>query len=88
MVSDEHLMEWVRDDVTGAFEELLERYQHNLVNVISGWVGNIDEAEELAQEVFLRVYRSRKNYVANSKFSPWLYTIAHNLVRKHGTQPE
>jgi RNA polymerase sigma-70 factor (ECF subfamily) len=90
MVSDENLMEWVRDDVPGAFEELLDRYQHRLVNVINGWVGNIEEAEELAQEVFASLYRSRKKYVVRSRFSIRLYTIAHNLMknRKRGTQPE
>jgi RNA polymerase sigma-70 factor (ECF subfamily) len=78
---DIQLMERVKGDVPGAFAELLERYQHRLVGVMNGLVGNVDEAEELAQEVFLRVYRSRKKYVARSKFSTWLYTIAHNLAK-------
>jgi len=86
MVSDEHLMEWVREDVPGAFEELLDRYQHRLINVMCGWAGNVDEAEELAQEVFLRVYYARKNYVAKSKFSIWLYTIAHQVIRNNEHQ--
>jgi RNA polymerase sigma-70 factor (ECF subfamily) len=78
---DIQLMQRVRDDVPGAFEELLERYQHRLVGVMNGLVGNAEEAEDLAQEVFMRVYRSRKKYVARSKFSTWLYTIAHNLAK-------
>jgi RNA polymerase sigma-70 factor (ECF subfamily) len=43
-------------------------------------IGSADEAEDLAQEVFLRVYRSRKKYRPRSKFSTWLFTIANNLA--------
>jgi RNA polymerase sigma-70 factor (ECF subfamily) len=78
---DSLLMEQVRDDVPGAFEELLERYQHRLVGVMHGLIGNAEEAEDLAQEVFTRVWKSRKKYVPKSKFSTWLYTIAHNLAK-------
>ncbi len=76
---DVRLMIAVRDDVAGAFEELVEAYQHRLINVMQHLVGRTDEAEDLAQEVFLRVYRSRKNYRARCKFSTWLFTIANNL---------
>ena len=54
---DIRLMLRVRDDEAGAFEELVERYQHRLVAVMHHLVGNAEEAEDLAQEVFLRVYR-------------------------------
>jgi len=70
----------VRDDQPGAFEELVELYQHRLVAVMNHLVGNVAEAEDLAQEVFLRVYRSRKKYRPRSKFSTWLFTIANNLA--------
>src|SRR5215470_12686051 len=70
----------VRDDEAGAFEELVERYQNRLVAVMHHLVGNAAEAEDLAQEVFLRVYRSRKKYRPRSKFSTWLFTIANNLA--------
>src|SRR5207237_2468327 len=63
----------------GAFEELIQRYQKRLVGVMYHLVGNATEAEDLAQEVFLRVYRARKNYRARCKFSTWLFTIANNL---------
>ena len=52
----------VRDDQPGAFEELVEHYQNRLVGVLHHLVGNATEAEDLAQEVFLRVYRARKKY--------------------------
>ena len=76
---DVRLMLRVRDDDAGAFQELVELYQQRLVSVMHHLVGNAQEAEDLAQEVFLRVYRSRKKYRARSKFSTWLYTIANNL---------
>jgi len=69
----------VRDDVPGAFEELVEAYQHRLINVMQHLIGRSGDAEDLAQEVFLRVYRARKKYRARCKFSTWLFTIANNL---------
>ena len=77
---DTRLMIGVRDDEPGAFEELVARYQGRLVGVMHHLVGNAEEAEDLAQEVFLRVYRARKKYRARSKFSTWLFTIANNLA--------
>jgi len=70
----------VRADEPGAFEELVELYQQRLVGIMHHLVGNAQEAEDLAQEVFLRVYRARKKYQARSKFSTWLFTIANNLA--------
>jgi len=77
---DIRLMLRVRDDDTAAFEELVELYQHRLVAVMHHLVGNTEEAEDLAQEVFLRVYRARKKYTPKAKFSTWLFTIANNLA--------
>ena len=77
---DIRLMLRVRDDEPGVFEELVELYQHRLVAVMNHVVGNAAEAEDLAQEAFLRVYRARKKYRARSKFSTWLFTIANNLA--------
>ena len=77
---DVRLMLRVRDDEDGAFAELVEHYQHRLVAVMNHLVGNAEEAEDLAQEVFLRIYRARKKYRPRSKFSTWLFTIANNLA--------
>ncbi|MBL9090266.1 MAG: sigma-70 family RNA polymerase sigma factor [Planctomycetaceae bacterium] len=70
----------VRDDDAAAFEKLMLRYQSRLVTVLEHLTGRRDMAEDLAQEVFLRVYRSRKKYVPGSKFSTWLFTIANNVA--------
>jgi RNA polymerase sigma-70 factor (ECF subfamily) len=77
---DIRLMLRVRSDEAGAFEELVEQYQHRLVAVMHHLIGNAEEAEDLAQEVFLRVYRARKKYRPRAKFSTWLFTIANNLA--------
>ena len=77
---DTRLMIAVRDDKPGAFEELVEKYQQRLVAVLHHLVGQAHEAEDLAQEVFLRVYKARKKYRARAKFSTWLFTIANNLA--------
>lgn len=78
---DIRLMVRVRDnDDRLAFEELVERFQHRLVGIMHHLVGNREEAEDLAQEVFLRVYRTRQKYSPSAKFSTWLFTIANNLA--------
>jgi len=77
---DVRLMLQVRDDDATAFEELMLRYQHRLVSLLAHMVGRRDMAEDLAQDVFLRVYRARKAYVPGAKFSTWLYTIAGNVA--------
>jgi RNA polymerase sigma-70 factor (ECF subfamily) len=77
---DVRLMLRVRDDDHEAFAELVERYQHRLVGILAHLVGRADEAEDLAQEVFLRVFRARADYHPQAKFSTWLFTIANNVA--------
>ncbi len=77
---DIRLMLRVRDDDAQAFADLVELYQHRLVTVMHHLVGSNEEAEDLAQEVFLRVYRGREKYHPKAKFSTWLFTIANNLA--------
>lgn len=77
---DIRLMLRVRDDDAEAFAELVERYQHRVVGIMGSLLGNTQEAEDLAQEVFLRVYRNRKKYHPQAKFATWLFTIANNLA--------
>lgn len=69
-----------RDDSAAAFEELVLRYEGRLLTVLGHLVGSRDQAEDLAQEVFLRVYRARKTYIPEAKFSTWLFTIANNVA--------
>ena len=82
----------VRDGSATAFEELVVRYQARLVRVLEHLVGRREMAEDLAQEVFLRVYRSREKYVPGAKFATWLFTIANNVasnaLRDRSRRPE
>ena len=71
----------VREDSASAFEELVGRYQARIVRVLQHMIGDATQAEDLAQDVFLRVFRARKNYKPSSKFSTWLFTITHNVAR-------
>ena len=80
---DIRLMLQVREDVPGAFEVLVNRYQHRLLGIMIHLVGRVEEAEDLTQEVFLRIYRARKGYRPRAKFSTWLFTIANNLALNH-----
>jgi RNA polymerase sigma-70 factor (ECF subfamily) len=77
---DIRLMLRVREDDPAAFAELVELYQQRLIMVMHHLVQSAEEAEDLAQEAFLRVYRHRKKYHPRAKFSTWLFTIANNLA--------
>ena len=77
---DVRLMLEVRDDNAAAFEELMLRYQNRLIALLEHVVGRRELAEDLAQDVFLRVYRARKSYEPGAKFSTWLFTIANNVA--------
>lgn len=70
----------VKADNAGAYEELVRRYQDRVIRVMVHLTGNGDLAEDLAQEVFMRVYRSRKTYIPGAKFSTWFFTIANNVA--------
>jgi RNA polymerase sigma-70 factor (ECF subfamily) len=66
-----------------AFEYLVQKYRRPMVNFMFRMAHNNAAAEDLAQEVFLRVYRSRESYEASAKFTTWLYRIATNLAVNH-----
>lgn len=77
---DVRLMIQVQNDDATAFEELMLRYQGRIISLLRHVIGDRDLAEDLTQEVFLRVYRARKTYQPEAKFSTWLFTIANNVA--------
>jgi len=79
---DVRLMLQVRDGDAAAFTELVLRYQNRLLTVLEHLVGNREQAEDLAQEVFVRVFKARERYEPEAKFSTWLFTIANNIASK------
>jgi RNA polymerase sigma-70 factor (ECF subfamily) len=82
-LSDADIMLRVREGDDSGFGILIEKYRKQMVHFMFRMSRNQAVAEELAQEVFLRVYRSRQTYRAEAKFSTWLYRIATNLGVNH-----
>jgi RNA polymerase sigma-70 factor (ECF subfamily) len=64
-----------------AFQEIADRYQTRLLNFVYRTIGDREKAEDLVQEVFIRVYRHLHRFDASKKFSTWIYTIASNLAK-------
>ncbi len=79
--SDEELIRYFQDEDNEAFNEIVERYKDKLVNFIYRYTGNRDDAEDFAQDAFLKLYKSKHLYKEIAKFSTWFYTIALNTVR-------
>jgi len=63
-----------------AFRQLVERHQNAVVGTVAKMLGNASEAEDIAQQVFLRLWRHAKRYRPDAKFTTYLFTIARNLV--------
>ena len=82
-VSDVDAMLRVKTGDESAFAYLVQKYRRPMVGFMYRMCHNPSTAEELAQEVFLRVYRSRTSYEPSAKFSTWLYRIATNLAVNH-----
>ncbi|HYL15309.1 MAG TPA: sigma-70 family RNA polymerase sigma factor [Terriglobales bacterium] len=82
-LTDAEVMLRVKAGDEPAFDYLVQKYRRPMVNFMYRMAHNAAAAEDLAQEVFLRVYRSRSNYEASAKFTTWLYRIATNLAVNH-----
>ena len=78
---DARLMLRVREDDAFAFEELVRRYQARLLTILRNMMGSRELSEDLAQDVFMRIYRARKSYTPDAKFSTWLFRIASNVAK-------
>jgi RNA polymerase sigma-70 factor (ECF subfamily) len=77
---DVRLMESVAGGDTVAFEKLIERHQALVVGTVARMLGSNSDVEDLAQQVFLRVWRSAGRYIPRAKFTTWLLKITRNLV--------
>ncbi|AFN78258.1 RNA polymerase subunit sigma [Stutzerimonas xanthomarina] len=80
-LSDEELAQRAHDElfhITRAYEELMRRYQRTLFNVCSRYLGNERDADDVCQEVMLKVLYGLKNFEGKSKFKTWLYSITYN----------
>jgi RNA polymerase sigma-70 factor, ECF subfamily len=79
-LTDAQVMLRVKSGDDSAFDYLVQKYRRPMVSFMLRMARNAAAAEDLAQEVFLRVYRSRAKYEASAKFTTWLYRIATNLA--------
>ena len=77
---DAELMQRVRQGDREAFRELVERHQRGVIQTIYRSIGDSWAAEDLAQRVFVQVWRSAKRYEPTAKFTTWLVTIVHNFI--------
>ncbi len=88
---DADLMLRVKQGDIAAFEELVEKYKQPVINLIYRTLPDATEAEDLAQNVFIQVYKSAHRYQVAARFSTWLYTIARNLclneIRRRSRHP-
>lgn len=77
---DVRLMQLVGAGETAAFEQLVERHQGLVAGTVGRMLGNNSDVEDIAQQVFVRVWKSAKRYVPRAKFTTWLLKITRNLV--------
>jgi RNA polymerase sigma-70 factor (ECF subfamily) len=80
---DQELVERVQNGEKGAFDILVRRYEHKLVNVISRYVRDPVEVLDVVQETFIKAYRALPNFRGESAFYTWLYRIAINTAKNH-----
>ena len=88
---DAALMLRVKQGDTAAFTQLVDKYKQPVINVAWRTLRDLTEAEDLAQNVFVQVYKSARRYEASAKFSTWLFTITRNLclneIRRRARHP-
>lgn len=77
---DFSLMKRIGEGDHDAFRDLIERHQNAVIGTVAKMLGNASESEDIAQQVFLRIWRNAKRYRPDAKFTTYLYTITRNLV--------
>jgi RNA polymerase sigma-70 factor (ECF subfamily) len=77
---DSELVQQIQSGEDAAFDELMRRYKRPVVNFVHRLLGNAADADDVAQEVFVRVYRNLDTYRPKTKFSTWLFALARNAA--------
>ncbi|MDB4292156.1 sigma-70 family RNA polymerase sigma factor [Maribacter sp.] len=89
-MEENHFIEALREGTNQAYGELLDEYQQKVFNTCISFVPNVEDAEDLAQEVFVEVFNSISKFKGDSKLSTWIYRIAVNksleFIRKKNTK--
>jgi RNA polymerase sigma-70 factor (ECF subfamily) len=81
--TDQQLVERVKRGEKGAYDALVVRYQSRIINLISRFVRNPSDAQDVAQEAFIKAYRALTSFRGDSAFYTWLYRIAVNTAKNH-----
>ena len=81
--TDEELVRRFKNGDTGAFSTLLDRYQDRVYSLCLRWLSDAQEAEEVAQEVFVSIFRALHGFRGESKLSTWVFRVATNHCRNH-----
>ena len=82
-MTDQQLVERVKKGDRRAFDLLVMKYQHKILSLISRYVSDMSEAQDVAQEAFIKAYRALPNFRGDSAFYTWLYRIAVNSAKNH-----
>jgi len=83
MDSDEQLVARVKKGDKRAFDLLVLKYQHKIMSLISRYINDATEVQDVAQEAFIKAYRALKNFRGDSQFYTWLYRIAVNTAKNY-----
>jgi len=81
--ADEALIKKVALKDEFAFSAIFNRYEHKIFNLVYRYIGSYHEAEELTQDVFVKIYKAAKTFKGKARFSTWLYRITVNVCKKH-----
>ncbi len=88
MNNDAEVIRQTLNGNTAAYAQLVERYKQMVFSLIGKVVGNREQAEELAQDTFLKAYKSLAGFRSTSQFSTWLYRIAYNTAISHSRKKQ
>ena len=81
--SDQQLVEWVQQGHKRAFDMLVAKYQHKLMNLVSRYIKDADEVMDVTQEAFIKAYRAIGKFRGESAFYTWIYRIAISTAKNH-----
>ncbi|MDD5456297.1 MAG: RNA polymerase sigma factor [Candidatus Margulisbacteria bacterium] len=81
MAADEELVKIIKEGNIEAFSELIDRFENKIYRLAVGYTGNSSDAEDITQEVFIKIYNNIKNYMLESSFSTWVYRITANTCK-------
>lgn len=80
-LSDEQLMKQIIDGRINAFDEIVRRYEKRIVNYLYQWTADLEDAKDIAQDSFLKLFKYKDNFLSGKEFSPWFFSIVKNSAK-------